>query len=170
MNMSIKLNNVNTVSLSFIFDLFEKHKKSMIRKESFDFSKQSFMFNVYKKNYETNDLHLKAIEVDGIAVGAVGLSIIKEKVSNVFVIINDSNQKKGVATKSLSLLIKEAINELSINEFIINTEINNKSMRKVAEKLNFKLLNIDKKRNEVNYIYFATDTIFLQKFNSNKSS
>lgn len=159
--MSIKLNNVNTVSLSFIFDLFEKHKKSMIRKESFDFNKQSFMFNVYKKNYETNDLHLKAIQINGIEVGAVGLSIIKEKRANLFVIIDDNSQRKGAATEALSLLIKEAIHELNINEFIINTEINNKSMRKVAEKLNFKLLNIDKKRNEVNYIYSTTDTMFV---------
>ena len=161
MSMSIKLNNVNTISLSFVFDLFEKNKKSMIRKESFDFNKQSFMFNVYKKNYETNDLHLKAIEIDGTEVGAVGLSIIKEKRANLFVIIDDKNQKKGVATGALSLLIKEAVQELNINEFIINTEINNKSMRRVAEKLNFKLLNIDKKRNEVNYIYTTPGTMFV---------
>ena len=94
----------------------------------------------FEKNFDHTDRFDAVIEVDGVAVGLIGLlSIDKRNLKAEFYIcIGETGCKgKGVAKQSSKLLLDYAFNELKLNKVYLYTEVDNISAQRLFERVGF---------------------------------
>ncbi|MBP3308774.1 MAG: GNAT family N-acetyltransferase [Clostridia bacterium] len=94
----------------------------------------------FEKNFDRTDRFDAVIEVDGVAVGLIGLlSIDKRNLKAEFYIcIGETGCKgKGVAKQSSKLLLDYAFNELKLNKVYLYTEVDNISAQRLFERVGF---------------------------------
>ena len=94
----------------------------------------------FEKNFDRTDRFDAVIEVDGVAVGLIGLlSIDKRNLKAEFYIcIGETGCKgKGIAKQSIKLLLDYAFNELKLNKVYLYTEVDNISAQRLFERVGF---------------------------------
>ena len=95
----------------------------------------------FDKNKERKDRYDAVIEVDGIAVGLIGLLGIdnKNKKAEYYVVLGEREYLgKGIARKASELLLEYAFSDLRLNRVYLYTEVDNTAAVKSYEKIGFK--------------------------------
>ena len=101
----------------------------------------------FDNNKDREDRYDAVIEVDGIAVGIIGLLSIdnKNKDAEYYITIGDRNYLgKGVGKKASILLLKYAFEELKLNNVYLYVETENTSAIKLYERIGFKMQDLIK--------------------------
>lgn len=95
----------------------------------------------YLANVCNNNRYDAVIEVDGIAVGLIGLLNIdyKNLKAEYYITLGEENYKgKGISYKASLLLLEYAFSELKINKVYLYTEVDNIPAQRLFEKVGFK--------------------------------
>lgn len=94
----------------------------------------------YEKNKDRTDRYDAVIQVDGVAVGLIGLLFIdnKNKKAEYYISMGEQRFKgKGVAKQASKLLIDYAFNTLNLYKLYLYTETENVPAQKLFEALGF---------------------------------
>lgn len=94
----------------------------------------------YERIKDLTDRYDAVIEVDGVAVGLIGLLSIdrKNKKAEFYVSMGETAYKgRGVATEASRQLIDYAFSELHLNKIYLYTEVKNVAAQRLVEKIGF---------------------------------
>jgi len=94
----------------------------------------------FNKNKDRTDRYDAVIQVDGIAVGLIGLLEIdkRNKKAEFYIALGEEEYKgKGIASKASKILLDYSFNDLELNKLYLYTEKENVSAQRLFEKIGF---------------------------------
>lgn len=103
-----------------------------------EYEKTMKWFSIAK---ERSDRYDAVIEVDGIAVGLIGLLEIdlRNRKAEIYIALGEREYRgKGVAVAAVQLLMNKAFNELGLNRVYLYTERENLPAQRLFEKCGFR--------------------------------
>ena len=129
------------------------------------FALANYIKTADKDIWETREMRLMIISVDGKPVGSLELFDFDPYHSRAgvgIIIFEKTDRQQGTATQALELLFDYAQNELGIAQIYANVAANNTPSLKLFEKLGFELSGV--KRNWIKTITGWQNEHLLQKF------